>query len=234
MATIERKSASRIAADSSAFPIPHSPFPISLFLVPVCFVLAAFAVLPLDLTAARWSLEESPLRFLAELFVIGEAFGHGIGVGLIGLVIFVLDPIHRRTLVRVLAGAWGAGLWANLGKLFVARMRPLYWLDVGGESVRDTFVAWFPWGKNESVLQSFPSAHTATAVGFALTLSWLYPRGRWLFAFFAALVGLQRIVAHQHFPSDVLCGAAVGWIIGQSCLRGPIATCGFERFERGQ
>jgi undecaprenyl-diphosphatase len=59
-------------------------------------------------------------------------------------------------------------------------------------------------------LQSFPSAHAATAVGLAIGLSALHPRGRWLFAAFALLAVVQRIEAQAHFSSDVLAGAAVG------------------------
>ena len=55
----------------------------------------------------------------------------------------------------------------------------------------------------------FPSAHAATAVGLAIALGVLYPRGRWLFIAFAFLAGLQRIEAQAHFASDVLAGAAV-------------------------
>ena len=38
----------------------------------------------------------------------------------------------------------------------------------------------------------------------------LYPRGRWMFALFAALAMLQRVDAQAHYCSDVLAGAAIG------------------------
>lgn len=235
MATAEHERATNAAGHALAsFPFPHSHFPLHIWLVPLAFILAALAALPLDLPAARWSIDESPFRALNGLFYVGEMFGHGVFVGLLGLTIYVLDPAHRRAIPRVLASAWGAGLAANLGKMLVVRMRPNYWLDDAyavGDSVLDTFVGWLPLGHSESVLQSFPSGHTATAVGLALALSWLYPRGRWLFAFFALLVALQRVVVDAHFLSDVCTGAAVGWIVGQLCLRGPIAKWGFDRWE---
>jgi membrane-associated phospholipid phosphatase len=87
--------------------------------------------------------------------------------------------------------------------------------------VQSTFIACLPQWNRDSLgrgygyaLQSLPSAHAATAVGLALALAALYPRGRWLFASFAVLAGLQRIEAQAHFASDVLAGAAVGCMVG--------------------
>ena len=192
---------------------------VNRWLPPVALVLAACAALAIDTTVAHWSLEDSPLRFLRDVPRLAEVFGHGIGVALIAGAVWTLDPPRRRALGWLLAGSWGAGLAANLGKLAVARLRPHHWLDgpTAASGVFDTFVAWCPLGRGGSGQESFPSAHMATAVGLALVLSALYPRGRWYFAVLAVLVGLQRIASHAHFPSDVLMGAAIGWIVGQWC-----------------
>ena len=57
--------------------------------------------------------------------------------------------------------------------------------------------------------QSFPSGHTATAVGLAIALCWLYPQGCRLFAGLAVLVALQRIHSGAHFLSDTLVSAGL-------------------------
>ena len=51
----------------------------------------------------------------------------------------------------------------------------------------------------------------------AVALAALYPRGRWLFASFAALACFQRLEAQAHFASDVLAGAALGCLVGAAC-----------------
>lgn len=43
-----------------------------------------------------------------------------------------------------------------------------------------------------------------------MALSLLYRQGKTLFFLFALLVGLQRIISQNHFPSDVIAGALVG------------------------
>lgn len=65
-------------------------------------------------------------------------------------------------------------------------------------------------------MQSFPSAHTASAFGFAAVLSSAYPKGKPVFLLLAALTGFHRIAFSAHFPSDVFFGAALGWFVG--CL----------------
>src|SRR4029078_10475841 len=107
---------------------------------------------------------------------------------------------------------------ADTIKLFVARTRPHATHNLA--TVSYTFVAALPLLNIAALkdgyghhVQSFPSAHAATAVGLAIALSHLYPRGRWLFAMFAALAMLQRLDAHAHYVSDILAGAALAFFI---------------------
>ena len=80
-------------------------------------------------------------------------------------------------------------------------------------------------------LQSFPSGHTATAVGLAFGLGWLYPRGRWLFLGFAVLAAFQRVESSAHFVSDTFCGAAIACVIVGFCFDSRIFGSFFTRLE---
>jgi membrane-associated phospholipid phosphatase len=168
---------------------------------------------------------------LKETVETSECFGHGSGVAVILLACFLIDLPRRPFLPRAGFACAGASLLANLLKMLVARTRPGAF---GFQSLdfADTFGQWLPLLQAGSPLQSFPSAHTATATAFAVTLSWLYPRGRWLFAALAVLVGMQRIQGAAHFLSDVAFGAAAGWLAALLVLRfRPLAAL-FEAFER--
>ena len=57
---------------------------------------------------------------------------------------------------------------------------------------------------------SFPSSHTAVAVGIALALSQINMPVGVSVGIMAALVAFGRVASGMHFPSDVLGGAAVG------------------------
>jgi membrane-associated phospholipid phosphatase len=194
---------------------------------------AAFALLTvvaffLDLAVAKRVAQGIIGGDVARILTWSEVFAHGFGVALIGVVAWTLDPPRRWFLPRALASAYLAGLLANVAKLLVARVRPRFF-DLHA-SVFGSFVGWLPlvngapagfrWGFS---IQSFPSGHAATAVGLAIGLAQIYPRGRVLFAVFAALAAVQRIAAGAHFLSDTLGAAAVGllaaaWVVDRRVL----------------
>lgn len=194
----------------------------------LALVAAGAAALAVDVPLARWLLQEPLPRELRKLFDLAEVFSYGTGVVLLLVAVAVLDPRRRRTVPRVAAAALGAGLAANALKLLVARTRPRgFDFDAG---ILASFTDWLPGGWQPSSQQAFPSSHAATAAGLALALAWLYPRGRWLFAAFAALACGQRLVAGAHFASDVLWGSAVGVTVASFFVAGRGARW-FARWE---
>jgi membrane-associated phospholipid phosphatase len=155
---------------------------------------------------------------LRKVVTLAEVFGHGAGVALILLATAALDPLGLKRLPYLAACAYGSGLVADVGKLLVVRTRP--GISDLTHSAQATFLGWRPLielplapGQSKSLYQSFPSGHTATAVGLAIGLSYVYPRGRWFFAAMACLAAAQRICDGHHFLSDTLVGASValGW-----------------------
>jgi len=211
-------------------------------LLPAVFLLAAAAALLVDLpvTATLQQLKHDPVKSDTARACVAcldcldtfEPFGHGLGVVLIVVILHQLDPCRRWAIPRVLACALAAGGAADLLKMTVMRCRPYDLpLPLPG-SVWKTFGHWWPLLSGGSDLQSFPSAHTATAVGLAAALIWLYPQGRLLFTLLAVLVGCQRIASGAHYPSDVLVGAAIGCLVAALLLSvGPLPVW-FGDWER--
>ncbi|MGH8492156.1 MAG: phosphatase PAP2 family protein [Moraxellaceae bacterium] len=65
---------------------------------------------------------------------------------------------------------------------------------------------------------SFPSGHTLQAVLFTtLAVSW-FPMLAMLLIPFTLLVALSRMVLGLHYPTDVVCGALIGFGLAQSAL----------------
>jgi membrane-associated phospholipid phosphatase len=200
------------------------------FLLPIFLLAAALAALSVDLPVAmtfkQWNRPPASLQGVNRTihaylgyFDVFEPFGHGFGVVIVLIALHQLDRTRRWAMPRLIAAALAAGGVADLVKMLVMRTRPN---DVPADfagSIWATFGPWLPGLSATSSLQSFPSAHTATAAGFAAALIWLYPQGRLLFTALVALVGCQRIISGAHFPSDVLCGAAVGCTAAAFVLR---------------
>ncbi len=182
------------------------------------FAAAAAAALAIDLPLARWWAAGHLPGELRRLVNCSEGFGYSLGVLIILLLVWQLAPRQRRRLPRMALMSLGAGMVASLIKLLVERTRPRAF-DLSSGRVWDTFAGWLPGTSVGSSGQSFPSAHTATAVGLAIALGWAFPKARWTFALVALLVACQRMQERAHFASDVLAGAAIGCFVAALCIR---------------
>jgi undecaprenyl-diphosphatase len=103
--------------------------------------------------------------------------------------------LHRRpTLLLLVLGADAAAdLLATLGKALVPRHRPrVHQLGLPTST------------------HSFPSGHAATSFACATVLSALEPRLRVPLYALAVLISLSRLYNGDHFPLDVVAGAALG------------------------
>ena len=74
---------------------------------------------------------------------------------------------------------------------------------------------------------SFPSDHATASMALARVVAGEYPK--WYVAIpaygFAESVGISRVLANQHFPSDVLVGQAIGFLAGGYVLRHHALYC---------
>jgi membrane-associated phospholipid phosphatase len=186
------------------------------FFIPAGLLIAVLVSLAIDLPVAAYFKRGDSPRLFAEFLENVEPFGHGFGAALVVITVLVLDPPRRRQIPVLLAGSLGAGAAANIVKLIVVRTRPRN-LEPLPATVWETFNGWFFQNRGGDS-NSFPSAHTATAMGLAVILAAFYPRGRWYFPALAILVGMQRVHSGAHFPSDVFAGAIVGWCVATGCL----------------
>jgi membrane-associated phospholipid phosphatase len=194
-----------------------------LFVAAAMFAGLAAAALAIDLPVAHYVNAHGLRGELARVVRLSEVFGWGGTVTLLILTAGVLDGRGWRIVFPLAASALGSGLIADGIKLLIARWRPSSAESL--HSVRETFLGCLPLLSSADerahghAIQSFPSAHAATAAGLAAGLSLLYPRGRWLFAAFAALAMLQRIEGQAHWCSDVLAGAAIGCCVAAAVVR---------------
>jgi membrane-associated phospholipid phosphatase len=68
---------------------------------------------------------------------------------------------------------------------------------------------------------SFPSTHSIIAWSSATVIAEEYPGPLTQLTAYGLATGvsLTRVLAKQHFPSDVVVGSAVGWLVGRYIFR---------------
>ena len=169
-------------------------------------LLAAIVLLalsPCDLPVARWCYQHQPSPpVFTTIEIVADLGGAGLGAILIlaAAVIVSRTKISRVPLLTTIT--LGGGLLADIVKILIWRTRP-HQTNLFIASFESTFHGFFPLFSAGSHGQSFPSGHAATAMGLAVALSILYPRGRWFFALIAVAVATSRVIVHAHFPTDV-------------------------------
>jgi undecaprenyl-diphosphatase len=125
------------------------------------------------------------------------------------LVLWHFSRRERREAVAWLAVGAGAAALPEILKAVVARPRPILW----------------PW-LLPTTGYSFPSGHAVAGAALYPLLGWLVlrPRGRGVPGYLLGLavgvfVGLGRLYAGVHWPSDVLAGWALGAALSLAAVR---------------
>ncbi|MGE5193055.1 MAG: phosphatase PAP2 family protein [Deltaproteobacteria bacterium] len=186
----------------------------------------AFAI---DVPLSRAMVHGQALKSLHRFLETIEPFGQPPAVIAVSLAVLLCGGVRRGAGFRIAAGALLSGLTVLLLKMCVARVRPRHF-DFQG-TVFDTFSGLLPGSGGSSHIQSWPSGHTATAVGFCLALSAVFPKGRWLFQILAALVALQRIESGAHYLSDTLFAASVAYVVHLLVFGPGLVGRWFDRIE---
>jgi membrane-associated phospholipid phosphatase len=144
---------------------------------------------------------EAGTRFGIAEEVVGAKVGGGwmIGGAVAGLLAtsqFKGDERFRAMSYSAAQGFLLNGLFTMSIKLAVGRERP-----------------------DKSNSRSFPSGHASHSFAFATVMSHYYPRAKIPAYLTAGFVAASRLDKDVHFLSDVVAGAALGYIVGRTVVR---------------
>lgn len=111
----------------------------------------------------------------------------------------------KRKVLRYLALLYGleSGIVYAL-KFLIHRQRPFVFLETASKLSK---------GPGEILDPSFPSAHAVFSFMMATLLSVWFPRYRVIFFVFAGFIGWTRIYLGLHYPTDVIAGALIGYMM---------------------
>ena len=117
-------------------------------------------------------------------------------------------PWFMRGLCLLFGFALSSGLAQLLKRVVFDEgwLRPRGYFEKAGIAIRQ------PAGVDMFTYNSFPSGHTTTAFCMAAMLAFFFPKpkGQVLLLAIAWVVAISRVMLGQHFPLDVLAGAALG------------------------
>jgi membrane-associated phospholipid phosphatase len=123
------------------------------------------------------------------------------------LIVWVYDRRGWKAAMMVLASAACAGGSGALIAVTAGRFRPIV---TDGANVWQLFRG-FRAGAGDL---SWPSGHATLAFSLAAGMTYLSPKGRWLFVWLAGMCAVTRVVMQAHFWSDALFGSVLGWTVG--------------------
>ena len=148
---------------------------------------------------------DSSRRF-KEFGDFGDALGHPLTLGLYSGGIFLWSYQTENDQFRSLGFSLAQAYLLNMGLtagLKAATSRPR------------------PDGDDK---ESFPSGHSSAAFTAATVTSHFYPKFAIPAYFLAGVVALSRIEKNKHYLSDVFAGATLGYVVGQTVVRGTQAA----------
>ncbi|HUB27230.1 MAG TPA: phosphatase PAP2 family protein [Tepidisphaeraceae bacterium] len=112
------------------------------------------------------------------------------------------DRSRKGRIVPTVVAVFAASFLAMIAKRMIGRVRP-------GCERAGQFLG--PEWRHDNNRESFPSSHSACAVALSAGLAWMYPPAAVTFWGLAIICAILRYLMDAHWPSDVLCGAALGY-----------------------
>jgi undecaprenyl-diphosphatase len=137
-------------------------------------------------------------------------WGQSIATPLVVLIVWQLDPPHRRDAFFMLGGVVSTSVICFLLKRLLGRVRPNK--EGAGKFLGPSF-------GHDSKRESFPSSHSACAIALSVFLAHLYPPAAITFIGLGITTAILRYILDAHFPSDVLGGVAIGYVAAICALR---------------
>ena len=129
----------------------------------------------------------------------------------IACILLFLFTKRKRWLIVFVAICCSSAVSILFIKQFVGRVRPF-----NQEVISEYREWWQAAGAIKETGKSFPSGHSASSMGFAVSLFITSKRKNiaWLGFVYALLMAASRCYAVVHYPSDVLVGMIIGLIVG--------------------
>lgn len=198
---------------------------LSLFVI-VTLLLIVLSYLFVDKSVSLYFIEHADSYKVFGKFVskLGESHWY-IGIALLGIIYykyFKENELYRQRFLFLLYVNLFSGVISVISKMLIGRLRP-WKLENGGDEYgflmtqNPDFTLWQNITyqvdiilKNSTHYTSFPSGHTTTSMAVFTYMMLLFPKQYYIWVPITLLAVSARVLANDHFISDLLAGMLVG------------------------
>jgi len=148
-------------------------------------------------------------------------FGQAVATGITAWIMYSFEqtPLGAKKALVTVGTVFAASLACFIVKRLCGRVRP-------NRENAGKFLG--PSLKHANWRESFPSSHSACAITLAVCLAILYPQAAAVFWTLGMITAILRYLMDAHWPSDVLAGIALGYVVGHVMMNlfklAPLAT----------
>ena len=138
-------------------------------------------------------------------------FGQAVATLIVMALIYSFEHnrLGGRKAIAVLAAVFGTSIGCFIIKRLTGRVRPNR--ENAGKFLGPSF-------KHANWRESFPSSHSACAIALSVALTILYPQAAIVFWTLGIITAVLRYLMDAHWPSDVLAGIALGYLLSYAIM----------------
>lgn len=177
--------------------------------VPIILLVATVALLIIERTGMRMTLQLGFRGDIRRETAFLSQYAQSVCTPLCCVLVWQLDPREHKAAFALLAAVGATGLIGMILKRLLGRVRP-------NREHAGRFLG--PSLRHSNHRESFPSNHTATAVALSVVLARFYPPAAITFWALAVATATLRYVQDAHWPSDIVAGLLVGYLISHYTL----------------
>ena len=166
--------------------------------------------------------------FTPEFTELGDYYGYALVAGIAGVSFIAHEYRPLHTSILAAQAALTAGIWVRAGKILSSRMRPGATYNDPNYNTDHWFGPFAQFNpkynqvRGVAAFDAFPSGHTAAAFAMATIFAKEYSEYKAvppILYTLAGLVAVSRLVQHDHWASDLLPGAAIGYLCADQVFK---------------
>lgn len=176
---------------------------IAVSVLVIAAVTLGYTHLDLPIALYFYALEGTPALDAASVLThLGEGVYYIAPSLLLYLFFRNRNRLYARAALFIFAATVSSGIVVNLLKVIFGRFRPtLYFKE---------HLYGFDWFHTAHPMVSFPSGHSATAMGAWVAFALLLPKYRIPLILTGVMLASTRMILTAHYLSDVIAGSAIG------------------------